>query len=195
MDLSKRERFILIATVIVLAVLVLDRYALTPLQDQWEQVSADTQKVAQDLQNASNLFQRKTRLQRRWQEMLTGSLKKDAAAAESQVLHAMGQWSERNGLTLTSVKPEYSPQKGSLQEIGFRLTGTGTMRAAAGFMWELETSEVPLQVKEMQLSTAREGGRQMSLQLRVSTIYVSQGRKGETSSANGRVAQRTGREL
>ena len=190
MDLSKRERFIVIATVIVLSVLVLDRYVLTPFQDRWEQVSADTQRISQELANASGLFDRKRRLQRRWQEMLSDSLKKDAAAAESQVLHAMEQWSQRNGLTLSSLKPEYSPQKGDLQEIGFRLTGAGSMRAAVGFMWELETSNVPLQVKEMQLSTAREGGQQMSLQLRVSTIYVGPGEKEDATSADQRVAER-----
>jgi len=190
-DLSRRERFIVIATVIVLSVLVLDRYMLTPFQDRWEQVSADTQRISQELSNASGLFDRKRRLQRRWQEMLSDSLKKDAAAAESQVLHAMGQWSQRNGLTLSSLKPEYNPQKGNLQEIGFRLTGTGSMRAAVGFMWELETSNVPLKVSEMHLSTAREGGRQMSLQLRVSTIYVSSGPENDTTSGAQRVAERS----
>lgn len=190
MDLSRRERLIVIAAVVVLSVLVVDRYVLTPFQDRWQEVSARKEKLSQDLANASSLFDREKRLQRKWQEMRSASLKKDPAAAESQVLHAMREWSQENGLVLSSLKPEHSRQQGDLQEIGFRLTGTGSMQAAVGFLWELETSNVPLQVKEMQLSTAREGGRQMSLQLRISTIYVAPEQGDEATPAARRVAER-----
>jgi len=103
--------------------------------------------------------------------MIAGGLKRDPAEAESQILQAVGDWARDAGLKMSSVKPERMPDKRSLQEISFQAAGTGPMNAVARFLWRLETSKVPIRIKELQLGSRKEGTDDLTLQLRLSTLY------------------------
>ena len=177
MELSKREQLIVIAAVAVISLLVLDRYILTPFLDSWELVRTEKQRLVQELDAASSLFDRRRRLQKRWTEMRDSRLQTNPAVAESQVLRALYDWSQQNGLRLSSLTPEHGKEETELRQIQFQLSGNGPMRSVAGFLWDVETSSVPLKVTELQLSSAREGADRVTVQLRVSTLYVA-GPKG-----------------
>jgi hypothetical protein len=69
------------------------------------------------------------------------------------------------------MKPERLPDKRSLQEISFRAAGTGSMSAVSRFLWRLEASKVTIRVKELQLGSRKEGTDDLTLQLRLSTLY------------------------
>jgi hypothetical protein len=171
MFLSKRERFIIAAAVIVVALLVLDRYVVSPLLECCDRAAARKEGVLADIQRGQDLLARKREIGPKWREMIAGGLKRDPAEAESQILHAVGDWARDAGLKMSSVKPERMPDKRSLQEISFQAAGTGPMNAVARFLWRLETSKVPIRIKELQLGSRKEGTDDLTLQLRLSTLY------------------------
>ena len=92
--------------------------------------------------------------------------------AESQALHAVRDWTEQTGLSLSSVKPEYIAGRGGVRQIAFRAAGTGTMRAVARFLWEMESADLPLRIHDVQLGSRTEGRDDLSLQLSFSTLYA-----------------------
>jgi hypothetical protein len=47
------------------------------------------------------------------------------------------------------------------------------MRSLAQFLYQVETTSLPLQVKDLQISSRREGEDDMSLQVGISAIYLS----------------------
>ena len=104
--------------------------------------------------------------------MLTGSLKRDPAEAESQILHALGNWSEQTGLNLSALRPERSTEKTDMPEITFHISGSGSMDSISQFVWCLETAEIPIKVKVLNLGSRKEGTDDLSLQLRFSTLYL-----------------------
>jgi len=171
MFLSKRERFIIAATVIVVALLVLDRYVVSPLLECCDRAAALKESKLADIQRGQDLLARNREIGPKWREMIAGGLKRDPAEAESQILHAVGDWARDAGLKMSSVKPERMPDKRSLQEISFQAAGTGPMNAVARFLWRLETSKVPIRIKELQLGSRKEGTDDLTLQLRLSTLY------------------------
>ena len=172
MVLSKRERYIVAATIIAVSILVLDRYVLTPFLDHRAQIGAERQNLLREMERAMNQFARRRQMQQEWKEMLEAGLRRDASEAESQVLHAVRNWSQESGFSLSSVKPERIVQEGELQEITFQAAGTGSMRSVALFLWQLETAPLPLKVKELQLGSRKEGADDLSLQLRISALYL-----------------------
>lgn len=182
MNFSRREQLILMAAAAVISLLVLDRYVVTPFLDSWEQVTAEKRRLQQELATAGNLFDRRRRMQERWAEILDSRLESDPARAESQVLSALHGWSQNTGLRLSSLKPEHSREKDELRRVSFQLSGTGHMRSVVGFLWNVETSPLPLKVTELQLSTPGEGRELLTLQLRVSTVYVP-GQENENDRA------------
>ncbi|MCX5684563.1 MAG: hypothetical protein NT049_12865 [Planctomycetota bacterium] len=171
MFLSKRERFIIIAAVIVVSLLALDRYVVTPLMECCDREAARKESLLVEMQRGRDLLDRKREIAPKWREMIATGLKRDPTEAESQILHAVGDWAKDAGLKLASVKPERMPDKRNLQEISFHAAGTGSMFAVSRFLWRLETSKVPIRVKEMQIGARKEGTDDLSLQLRLSTLY------------------------
>ncbi len=170
--LSKREKIIAAATLLVMTLLVGDRYALTPLMDKLNQWETEKQDLTLELNDALNLIGRRKRMEREWKAMAGAGLAADAES-ESRVLHALDGWSKDTGLTLTSVKPlRLSKVKDDLHEMTFVVAGTGTLNATAEFIWQIERAALPLRIRDMQLGSANEGGTAMSLQLNISALAL-----------------------
>ncbi|MDY7010193.1 MAG: hypothetical protein SVV80_05500 [Planctomycetota bacterium] len=190
MILSKREKIIITATLVAISVLVLDRYALTPLLDRYSAVRTRKEMLLAETRHAENLLALHRKVAPRWR-ILTGSLKSDPAEAESQMLHALRDWSEQAGLNLSLLRPERSTEKTDLREITFHVAGDGTMRSVSRFLWSLETADIPTRLKTMQLRSRKEGIDDLSVQLRISTLYLSDesplppGRGNEIASEGG----------
>ena len=91
--------------------------------------------------------------------------------AESKVGRAIDKWSQQSRLTLSSVKPERVASDKGLKEMTFVVVGTGTLEAVTQFLWQIETSTLPVKVKDMQLGSS-ESGQSMSLQLRLSALCL-----------------------
>lgn len=178
MVLSKRERIILIAAVVVVGALLGDRFVFTPVTDKLGQTEAQKRQLLARLNEAQNLFERRRLMERKWKTMLSDGLQ-SAGEAESGIARALDDWSEEAGLTLSSVKPERVASNRGLREMTFTVAGRGSLYAVTRFLWEVETTSLPIKVKDMQLGSSSESGESMSLQLRLSALYL--GAK-ETSS-------------
>jgi len=171
MTFSKRERIIFVALAAVLAVLVLDWWIVTPLLDRSAEVEARKAVLLSEMANAENLLHRRRVIGPRWRQMLAEGMKHDPAEAESQVLHALGDWAADAGLDLVSLRPERSTKETLLPEIDFRAAGTGSMAAVSRFLWRLETATIPIKVKALQIGSRKEGQDNLSLQVQISTLY------------------------
>jgi len=172
MAVSKRERYIIVATVAAVALFAFDRYALTPLLDRRAGAELEVQEALRRMEHASDTFAQSKRMRRMWQEMQAASLSGDTGAAESALLRALRDWSRDSGLALSSLKPERPAQEGLLPSVAVQVVGGGTMENAARFLWLVETSELPLRIEQMQIGTRKEGSDDLSLQLRLTALYT-----------------------
>ena len=176
MVLSKRERVIALLTLLVVGALVLDRFVVTPVMGRLDATSNQRQELLAQLNEAQSLVARRGMLERKWKTMVSDGLQNDAEA-ESRVARALDEWSADTGLTVTSVKPERGASDQGLKEMAFVVAGKGRLEAVAQFLYKVETSALPIKVKEMQLGSAGESGDSMSLQLRLSTLYLGTDQK------------------
>jgi Tfp pilus assembly protein PilO len=178
MMISGRERLIIVVAAVVVALLGLDRYVITPLLDYRDTLEAQKQGLLGQMDRATALLAHKREIGPKWREMTAGGLKRDPTEAEIQILHVVQDWAREAGLKLASMKPERLPEKRSLQEISFQGVGTGSMNAVARFLWRVETAKVPVRVKELQLGARKEGTDDLTLQVRLSTVYQPAQRPG-----------------
>ena len=171
MTLSKRETVIAALAVLMVGLLIADRYVITPLLDSGAALEAEGQRLVGELENAARLFERRRSMARKWQEMTAGGLAADPSDAEGRVLHAVRDWAEEAALALSSVKPERNEREDGVGEIVVLASGTGTMRSVARFLWQVETTTLPMRIRELQLGSLKEGADDLSLQLKLSTLY------------------------
>jgi len=177
---------IIILTGAVLAILVLDTYALTPLLDSYDELQVKKNRLQQDLIDSTKLVRKQRIIRKRWKQMLEDGLKSNAVEAESQLLHAVQNWASRSGFRLASIRPERSTEDTTLKRIDFHATGTGTMSTISKFIYMAETTRIPSRIKSVRITTRKEGIDSLTLDFQVSTVYYPQMQKDKTGT---RVAQ------
>ncbi len=172
MVLSRRERTIAIVTAVVVGALAIDRLALTPLLAKRDSMEAAKAKLTLDLNSTRRLMATRRELAPRWNQMIRTTLKDDVGQAESQVLNRLSAWARECGVKLSLMKPERLMEKSQLPQITFQAPGTGTAEALAKLLYKVQTADIPIKVIELGVSSPKEGSEELSLTLRISTIYL-----------------------
>jgi hypothetical protein len=174
MVLSKRERQILIVTISVVAAFLLYQFIATPIFNARAEILAERQGLIREMEKASALFQQKSQITPVWNKMLNGGLNSDVSSTESMVLNALRIWAQDYGLTLSSIKPEREKGENDIiKEIQFNVSCSGSISSVAQFLFQIESSTLPLRIKDFQLGSREEDGKEMSLQLKLSALYLA----------------------
>ena len=154
---SQRERYIAIGTAAAIGLLALDYFIFSPYFDQRNALDTRSADLTQKVADGKALLERQQRLQKVWAEMQRGGLNVDSSTAESQALHAVIDWADASGLTLTGIRPGKTTPQGKFLVISFVVTGTGAMPDIARMLWSLESASIPIRVSDMQLKPRKEG--------------------------------------
>jgi hypothetical protein len=189
MALSKRERLVATVAAAAMAVLLADRFVVTPILDRSARVDAESQAKTAEMERAQELLARQLQMGQRWKDMIAGTLKADPAEAQSRAQHALVDWAHQAGLNLVSVKAERMQAKGSLGEITFQAVAIGPMSAVSQFLWRCQTEVLPLRVKEIQLGSRKDGADDLSLTMRFSTLYLAEARPAAKAAGEAKASQ------
>jgi hypothetical protein len=192
MGLSKRERIIVLVTLLAVGTLVADKFVLGPVWNGLGELKTERQKALAQVTKAKSLLQQEQQIEKK---TATSTSFHNDAEAESRVAKALDQWAGDARLTLTSVKPDRMAggDKG-LKEILFVIAGKGSLDAVAWFLYQVETSDLPVKVKHMQLGSTSEAGDNMSLELRISAVYLAADEKSATKPSQPRQPEKTNEE-
>lgn len=173
MVLSRRERYIAMTTAAVIALAGMWQLVVWPLLDRRAEVDEKLEVAQQEMLRAQRLFAASARLSRQWSQMLSGGLQRDASAAESQILNSVRDWAQDAELSLSSIRPERSGEKEKdVYKITFRATATGNMAQVGRFLWRIQTTQIPVRIVDLTISSRREGTDDLSLNLGISTIHL-----------------------
>ena len=197
MILSKRERLIVGIVVVGAVVLAADFFGFRRMEESRRQAEeVDKPRLVAEMQRGASALTHQTELAATWKDIVDAGLKRDPAEAESQVLHALADWSRETGVKIVSMKPERAAErekeKKSLQEITFVAAGTGSMSAVSRFVWRAETTKIPLRIKALQLGSRKEGTDDLTLELKLSTLYEPVRAATATAAATTVAASKTG---
>ena len=171
MVLSRRERYIGIATCAILGGVALYKLVAEPL---WQQrVDLDGQlRVEQRLVNRTKLlFEDSKRANRLWAQMSAAGMKHNQSEAESQLVHNVTDWAQEAGLALPSQNAGRSEKEKDFSKITFRATGTGGMSQISRFLWRVETATIPIRITDVTITSRKDGTDDLSVVLGIGTIY------------------------
>jgi hypothetical protein len=185
MVFTRREKAIIAATLAALCLLVLDFYVLTPLLKERDAVGANRERQLAELAKAKSLLERRRLLGRKWHAMFVGGTKRDPAEAEGQLLRALRDWSAEGGVRLSSLRPERSAEKSELPEIIVHAAGTGSMAAVSRLLSRIEAAQIPVKVRMLQLGSRKDGTDDLSLHLKVSTLYAPPASRDQLAGGGG----------
>jgi DNA-directed RNA polymerase subunit F len=171
MKLSTRERRVALVAGLAAAVFLLDHWILTPVLELREEQMLEQQALVEDLDRARDMLVQSRNASHHLKQMRLIGLGSDASHIESQLLNALQGWSKEARLRLASLRPDRTTAVQGLNELGFQATAEGTMRALTEFMLKIETAPMPLRVRELQIASRSEGKDDLTIQIRISTIW------------------------
>ena len=170
MEVRKREKTLVIAAAICVAIFVGDRLVLSPLQALWTQHKARIAELEQSLNRGGALLGREAVLNERWQEMKKRCLPFDMAAAENQTLKSVDAWARQSRLAMSSLKPRRTDDGEDLKKVEFQASAQGSMESICRFLYQLEKSPQALRVEEMGIASRDGKGDSLTLTLRFSGL-------------------------
>lgn len=173
MVVSKRERYIVIATSIVVGLFALDWFIIEPLLARKSELDAAIATSRQKTNRAEHLLVTSRRAAKEWDQMVQGGLKKNASEAESQVLHNVRDWAQDAGMSVSAVKPERTEKDKEFIRTNFRATGVGGMSQISRFLWNLQNSDIPIRITDMQIASRKDGTDELTLQIGMATTYLA----------------------
>ena len=170
---NRREKIIAIVTVAVLGLLVIDQYVLSPYLEERDRVAKALNEATASRKKADGLLKARKATDDAWSALLKGGLTTDPAAAESQALHKMREWSDASHVDMQSLKPDRVARSGDFQQIRIQATGNASTAAFANLLGMVETATIPIKVNEFRLTSRKEGVDDLTFALSVSTVVFS----------------------
>jgi Tfp pilus assembly protein PilO len=172
--LSPRERNIFIVVVGLVGFWLLYVVAISPLMAARDQLDSDVSTADLGVTQANNLIHLAQKDRAKWDQMQRYGLHTDASAAESQMLHAIGDWARDAGLSLTGNKPDRAEAEKPFQKITFHVSSTGKLANINRFMWDVETATIPTRVEDFTVTARKDGTDDLSLSVAISTLCIVQ---------------------
>lgn len=181
MALTNRERNIMFIAVAVVILLLADKYVVSPITQAYSQTKQDKVQLQAELQKSLSAIKRKNVIQKQLEQMHALGLGSDFSQAESNILRYIKESSVKNSVEISSVQPEHISVDKNIEEIEFVISGSGSMGAITKFLWDMETAELPIKLKTLQLGSNDESASRMLLQIKLSSIFVASevGKEGE----------------
>ena len=170
--LSGRERLLAIGSLVVLGLLLSDRYLLEPAWALLDDLDLRQQQRLSDVAAARTLFEQRRRLAPLLQGQGAAKLPRDPAAAEAQALAVLQAAAGGARFVVDALRPERVAAHDQLRPLAFQLTGHGNLEQVARFLHALDGAALPLRVEQLRLSTRKDGADDLSLQLRLTTLYL-----------------------
>jgi Tfp pilus assembly protein PilO len=164
---------VVVATVAVVAVLVLDQFLVSPLFARRTELDDQVQIKRGDWEHNQKLVTDSKRMGKRWAEISSGALKRDESQSESQMLQNVLEWARGAGMEVPSFKRERVEREKDFVKVTFRATGTGTMNQIGNFLWRIQTASVPVRITDVSITSKKEGTDDLSVQLGIATIYLA----------------------
>jgi Type II secretion system (T2SS), protein M subtype b len=170
MVMSKREKYIGIGVAAVVALWLIDSVVLEPYFTQADQIDSDTQVAQRKLGDATATFEREKKLKPVWADIQSKGLLNDPSLADTQLEHALLDWTRTAGVDLVSLKTERPVQQGEFDVISYNVTADGSMHSVSQFLWDLESASIPARVSDIQVTPLQEGSDNLAIRLTISTV-------------------------
>jgi len=184
MALNTREKYIMIIAVLAVAFLAADNFLVTPMLEKRDALTKELSEAQTRLDQSRSIIKRKNVIEKQWNDLLANGLTENAQELESSVLRYLKDSSVKCGVSLSGLQPEVKSVKDKMGQVEFTVSASGNMAAISEFLWNIETSPLPIAVINIQLGSVDETASKMNLQVKLSSVYLTS-EKQQKGNDNG----------
>jgi Tfp pilus assembly protein PilO len=172
MKVQNRQQFLVVLTVVLLALLLGNLLVFTPLANWWKSRQATITELRQQVSQGKSLVRRETYIRGEWANMSTNALPNDPSLAEQQVLRAFNNWESDSGVNVSSVTPQWQMAETNYSTLDCRVEATGDLGTLSRFIYEIESDPMALQLSSIELTANDDQGQQLTLGLDINGLAL-----------------------
>ncbi len=175
MKIENRQRFLVIATLSLLGLLVIDRAVVGPLKAAWVARSERIVALRKQVADGALLLQREKSLHKRWDDMSANTLPNNASLAEQQLFKAVDGWAQENRVSITGITPQWKGEEEDYLSLDCHLDATGDLGALTRFLYALERSPLALKMESVEFTARDATGFDLAMGVRMSGLVLTPG--------------------
>ncbi|MCX5662293.1 MAG: hypothetical protein NTW19_21650 [Planctomycetota bacterium] len=168
---SKRERTIMIVAGALVGLLALDLFVIEPLLDSGSALADKRALLEAQVARGQQTITAGQKATRQWKEFRAASLGRGASDTGAGLLNTLLEWSRDASLPMQSVRPDRVTDAQGLHELTYQAAADGSMWAMSRFLYRVESAKQPVRPRELQIAARTEGSDELTMQVRVSTLY------------------------
>jgi hypothetical protein len=176
MNITRRQQFLGLLAIAVVALLAGDRLLYSPLSRSWKARGARVVELKKSVTQGAQLVEREASLRAKWDRMRTNTLSGEVSGAENQMLKAFDRWSQESRIGISSIKPQKRTTD-DFETMECRVEAFGSLPALSRFLYEIEQDPLALKVEVVEVAARDTAGEQLTLGLQVSGLYLNSSAK------------------
>jgi hypothetical protein len=173
MNIKNRQQFLLILTIVVVALWGGDTLIVSPLTASWKARAARIAELRRSIEKGTSLLERERSIRSRWENMRTNTLPNVASVAEAQFFRASENWERDSQISITSTKPQWKRNNDDYMTYECRFDATGDLPTLTRFLYDVEKDPMALKVDAVEIASRDNNGQQMTLGLLVSGLLLN----------------------
>jgi Tfp pilus assembly protein PilO len=172
MNIKNREQFLMVLTVIALAILLGNWVVYEPLSKLWKARESSITELRQQVSSGRLMLRRESSIRNRWSQMQINALPGAASSAELQMSRAFDRWSQSSGVNIESITPQWENDQADYSTLDCRVDATGDLATLARFLYQIESDPLAVQVQSVELIARDDQGQDLSLGLELSGLAI-----------------------
>jgi Tfp pilus assembly protein PilO len=172
MKIENRQKFLIVLTIVVVALYAGDLLIFEPLGKWWSARSQNIVQLRTQVKDGKFLLQRENSIRDRWDGMRTNTLPSNTSLAEQQVLRAFDNWSQDSGATVTGIMPQWKNDADDYMTLNCRVEASGDLGTLSRFVYDIEKGPMALKLDSVELSAHDNTGQELTLGLQISGLVL-----------------------
>lgn len=173
MPIKNRQQMLAIVAIVAVALLAGDKFILSPLTRVWKARSDEIAQLRKQVNDGQQLLAREQSLRSRWQQMRPNMLPNNTSLAEQQVLKAFDTWSQKSGISIMSITPQWKHDADEFMTLQCRVDASGSLATISRFLYDIEKDPMALKLESVEITSRDKDGQQLGLGLQVSGLVLN----------------------
>ena len=173
MKIDNRQQFLVVLTLVVVALFAGDKLVFTPLTHLWTGRAKEIARLRTQVVEGAALIKREQAVRSRWEQMQANTLPNNQSLAQEQVLKALVNWSQESGASLSGTAPQWKNDAPEYKTLACRVDASGSLWTLSRFLYNIEKGPMALKLESVDLSSHDNNGQQLTLNLQVSGLVLT----------------------
>jgi hypothetical protein len=169
---GNRQKLLVAATIVVVALFAGDKLVYSPLKSFWQTRTLELKRLRGDIARGLVTMKDERAIRGHWDQMKTNTLPNNQSAALERISKSFHDWAEESGASLNGVTPQWKDTD-DYKTVVCRVDASGTLWMLCRFIYDVEKDPMGLKLESVDFSSRDNTGQKMTLGLQVSGLVLN----------------------